>query len=106
VLGRYVREEGVLTLMDAIRKVTLMPAIRLESVVPMMSRKGRVSVGADADLTIFNPATVLDRATFPEPAQASAGIPHVLVDGQFVVRDGDLVEGAMPGQPIRRRPIS
>ena len=106
VLGHYVREEGVLTLMDALRKMTLMPAVRLESVVPLMSRKGRVSVGADADLTIFNPATVIDRATFSEPAQASAGIPHVLVNGQFVVREGELVEGVMPGQPIRRRPIS
>ena len=57
-------------------------------------------------LTIFNPATVIDRATFSEPAQASAGIPHVLVNGQFVVREGELVEGVMPGQPIRRRPIS
>ena len=106
VLGRYVREEGVLTLMDALRKITLLPARRLESVVPAMSRKGRVAVGADADLTIFNPATVLDRATFAEPAQPSAGIPHVLVGGVFVVRDGALVEGVMPGRAIRRRPIS
>jgi N-acyl-D-aspartate/D-glutamate deacylase len=106
VLGRYVREEGVLTLMDALRKMTLMPAERLEAAVPAMNRKGRVSVGADADLTIFNPATVLDRATFAEPAQPSAGIPHVLVGGRFVVRDGELMDGAMPGRPIRRRPIS
>lgn len=106
VLGRYVREEGVLTLMDAIRKMTLMPAQRLEAVVPAMSRKGRVRVGADADLTIFSAATVIDRATFAEPAQPSAGIPHVLVGGHFVVRDGELVEGVMPGEPIRRRPIS
>jgi dihydroorotase len=106
VLGHYVREEGVLTLMEAIRKMTLMPAERLEAVVPAMNRKGRVTVGADADLTIFNPATVLDRATFAEPAQASAGIPHVLVGGQFVVKDGELVDGVMPGQPIRRRPIT
>lgn len=106
VLGRYVREEGVLTLMDALRKMTLLPAERLEGVVPAMSRKGRVSVGADADLTVFNPATVLDRATFAEPAQPSVGIPHVLVAGRFVVRDGALVDGVMPGRPIRRRPIS
>jgi dihydroorotase len=92
--------------MSAIRKMTLMPAERLEGVVPSMNRKGRVSIGADADLTIFNPATVIDRATFAEPAQPSAGIPHVLVAGQFVVRDGKLVEGVMPGEPIRRRPIS
>ena len=106
VLGRYVREEGLLSLMDAIRKMTLMPAQRLQAVVPAMSRKGRVRVGADADLTIFSPATVIDRATFAEPAQPSAGIPHVLVGGEFVVRDGALVPGVMPGQAVRRRPIS
>ena len=106
VLGRYVRDEGVLTLMDAIRKMTLMPARRLEAIIPAMSRKGRVAVGADADLTIFNPATVIDRATFAEPAQPSAGIPYVMVDGQLVVKNGELVEGVMPGRAIRRRPIS
>lgn len=106
VLGRYVREEGVLSLMDAIRKMTLMPAQRLEAMVPAMSRKGRVAVGADADLTIFNPATVIDRATFEDPAQPSAGIPHVLVAGRFVVRDGDLVDGVAPGRAVRRRPVS
>jgi len=106
VLGRYSREQGRVGLMDALRKMTLMPAQRLERVVPEMRRKGRVSVGADADLTLFDPATVIDRATFPEPALTSAGIPHVIVNGSFVVRDGALVEGVMPGQAIRRRPIS
>jgi len=66
-----------------------------------MRRKGRVQLGADADLTIFDPATVIDRATFAEPAQPSQGIPHVLVSGLFVVRDGELVDGVMPGRPIR-----
>jgi dihydroorotase len=106
VLGRYVREEGVLTLMEALRKMTLLPARRLEAVVPSMRVKGRVSVGADADLTIFDPAIVIDRATFAEPAQPSAGIPHVMVNGRFVVRGGDLVDGVMPGRAIRRRPAS
>jgi len=63
-------------------------------------------VGADADLTLFDPATVIDRATFAEPAQPSAGIPHVIVGGEFVVRDGELVEGVMPGKAVRRRPVS
>jgi hypothetical protein len=106
VLGRYVREKGTLSLMDALRKMTLMPAQRLEDGVPLMRNKGRVRIGADADLAIFDPDMVLDRATFAKPAQASAGIPHVLVNGQFVVRDGELVEGVMPGQAIRRRPLS
>ncbi len=106
VLGRYVRDEGRLSLMDAIGKMTLLPARRLEAVVPSMRVKGRVAVGADADLTIFDPAAVLDRATFAEPAQPSAGILWVMVNGVFVVRDGALVDGAMPGRAIRRRPIS
>jgi dihydroorotase len=92
--------------MEALRKMTLMPAQRLEALVPAMRVKGRVSVGADADLTFFDPATVMDLATFAEPAQASAGIPHVMVNGRFVVRDGELVEGVMPGRAIRRRPVS
>lgn len=106
VLGRYVREEGTLSLMEAIRKMTLMPAQRLENVVPSMRSKGRLQVGADADLTLFHPDEVIDRATFAEPAQGSAGIPHVIVNGQFIVRDGELVEGVMPGKAIRRRPAS
>lgn len=106
VLGRYARDEGTLDLMDALEKMTLMPARRLQAVAPEMRRKGRVQVGADADLTLFDPAVVIDRATFAEPARSSAGIPHVLVGGTFVVRDGALVEGALPGKAIRRSPIS
>ncbi len=102
VLGVYVREQKALSLMDAIRKMSLLPAQRLEKVVPAMRAKGRVKVGADADLTIFNPATVIDRATFEQPAQYSEGIRHVLVGGVFVVRDEKIVEGAKLGRAVRR----
>jgi N-acyl-D-aspartate/D-glutamate deacylase len=102
VLGRYVREQGALSLPDAIRKMTLLPAQRLEKAVPQMRSKGRLRGGADADITVFDPARVSDRATFEKPAVPSAGIAHVLVGGVFVVRDGRLVEGAAPGQPVRR----
>ncbi len=102
VLGVYVRDQGVLTLMDALRKMTLMPAQRMEVAVPAMRNKGRIRVGADADIAVFDPARVVDRATFDRPAEPSTGIPYVLVGGKLVVRDSDLVEGVSPGQPIRR----
>jgi len=97
VLGRYVREQHVLTLMDALRKMTSMPAQRLG-----IRNKGRIEVGADADITVFDPARVIDRATFENPAQYSDGIPYVLVNGTFVVKGGELVEGVAPGVGLRR----
>ena len=102
VLGHYSREKQLMTLMDALRKMTLMPAQRLDSYVPQMKLKGRVKVGADADLTIFDANKVIDRATFEKPMQPSAGIQHVLVNGVFVVKNTELVEGVFPGQAIRR----
>ena len=103
ILGHYVRDRGALSLSDAIRKMTLLPAQRLEVVVPGMTRKGRIQVGSDADLTIFDPARIIDRATYEDPDQYSAGISHVLVGGTFIVRDGVLQEDARPGRPLRGR---
>jgi N-acyl-D-aspartate/D-glutamate deacylase len=102
VLGRYVREEKLIDLMTALRKITLMPAERLAPFVPAMRRKGRIATGADADVTVFDPSTVIDRATYENPAQFSAGIRHVLVGGTFVVRDERLVPNVAPGTAIRR----
>ena len=102
VLGRFVRERNLISLMEAVRKMTLLPANRLEAVDPAMRRKGRVQAGADADLTIFDPARVLDAATFENPTQYSIGIVHVLVNGTLVVRDEQLVAGVAPGRAIRR----
>ena len=102
VLGRYVRDKQALTLIEALRKMTILPAQRLERVAPQMLKKGRLAEGMDADITIFDPATVVDRATFAEPALASAGIPHVIVNGTFVVRDGKLIDDARPGRAVRR----
>jgi dihydroorotase len=98
VLGRYVREQKALSLMDALRKMSYGPAERIGA-----KNKGRVQVGADADLAIFDPATVTDRATFEKPAETSLGIPHVLVGGTFVVRDGKLQEGVLPGKGVKGR---
>ncbi|CAN5758008.1 amidohydrolase family protein [soil metagenome] len=106
VLGVYVREQKALSLMDAIRKMSLLPAQRLEQAVPAMRSKGRIKVGADADLVIFDAATVIDRATFEKPALYSEGIRHVLVGGTFIVRDEKIVEGVKPGKAIRRPPVN
>lgn len=101
VLGRYVRERGALPLMIAIRKMTLMPAQRLEARVRSARSKGRLREGADADVTIFDPATVLDEATYEMPNRVSRGIVTVLVGGVAVIRDGRVVENATPGRPLR-----
>lgn len=107
VLGVYVRERGTLALMDALARMSWLPARRLEWAAPALARKGRLRVGADADLVVFDPVTVIDRATYEDSHQASAGIPHVLVGGVPVVRDGALVADALPGQPLRsRKPAS
>jgi N-acyl-D-aspartate/D-glutamate deacylase len=102
VLGRYTRTQQLMPLMTALAKMTILPALRLETYLPEMKRKGRIAVGADADITIFDPATVIDNATYESPMQASSGIPHVLVNGVFVVRDGEPVDGARPGRAVRR----
>ena len=101
ILGKYVREEKLLSWMDAIRRSSLMPAQRLESMSPQMRQKGRLKIGADADISVFDPARVIDKATYEKPAQYSEGFQHVLVGGKFVVREGKLQEDGAPGQAIR-----
>ena len=97
VLGHYVREQKTLSLSDAIRKMSLLPAERLG-----LKNKGRIAVEADADLTIFDAARVIDKATFENPAQYSEGIPYVLVNGVVIVNKGKLVDGIFPGHGVRR----
>lgn len=106
-LGRYVRDMGTVSLMNGLRKITLMPAQRLEAISEQAARKGRVQIGADADLTIFDPNRILDTATFEDDLSYSIGVEHVLVNGEFVVREGENVEGARPGQAVvGNRPVS
>jgi Amidohydrolase family len=97
VLGRYVREQRTLSLMEALRKMTVLPAQRIG-----MPNKGRIRAGADADITIFDAARVIDRATFDNPARHSDGIPYVIVNGVVVVDKGQLRTGAFPGRGLRR----
>ena len=101
VLGHYVRESRTLSLMDAIRKISLMPAQRLELLAPAFKKKGRIQIGADADLMLFDPDRVIDCATYQEPALSPAGMLHVLVNGVPVVTNGTVQEGISPGRGIR-----
>jgi len=101
ILGKYVREQNTLTLMEALTKMTFMPAQRLERRVPSMKNKGRIRVGADAELTIFDPQLIIDRSTFQEPAKYSEGIRFVIVNGVPVVKDGQLQSDIYPGRPVR-----
>ena len=100
VLGRYVRDEQLLTLRDAIAKMTIMPARRLEARAPAMAKKGRIQVGADADITVFDPVTVIDHSTYMDATIPAEGILYVIVGGELVVDDGRVTD-ARPGRPVR-----
>ncbi len=100
VLGKYVREDKVLDLPTAIEKMTYLTAKMLENVAPAMRFKGRIQVGADADLTVFNPNTITDKATFEAGLAFSSGIEYVLVNGNVVLKNGKTVAGTLPGQPV------
>jgi dihydroorotase/N-acyl-D-amino-acid deacylase len=95
ILGRYVREEKLLTLEEAIRKMTSLPATRMG-----LKDRGQVRPGFLADLVVFDPDTIIDRSTYVNPWQYSAGIPYVAVNGQLVVDDGKITD-ARPGRILR-----
>jgi dihydroorotase/N-acyl-D-amino-acid deacylase len=95
VLGQYVREQRVMPLHTAIHKMTRMPAERIG-----LEDRGRIEPGAVADLVVFDPATVMDRATFTDPHQYAEGVRHVFVAGEAVLLDGELT-GARPGRVLR-----
>ena len=101
VLGHYVREAKTLTLDQAIRKMSLMPAERLEKLAPQFRNKGRIKLGADADIAVFDAATVIDKSTYQSPAAPAVGFRFVLVNGVPVVRDGSVVDGVFPGRAAR-----
>jgi N-acyl-D-aspartate/D-glutamate deacylase len=100
VLARYVRQQGTLTLMDALRKMSLMPAQCLERTTPAARHKGRLQEGADADVVVFDPATIQDRSTYQAPMEPSIGMRYVLVGGTPVISDGKLVPDIYPGRAL------
>ena len=102
VLRVYVRERGVLSLSEAVSKMSLMPAQILEDSVPQMKKKGRIQVGMDADIAVFDLDKVADKGTFTEPNQPAVGFHYVMVNGVLVVEKGTLDTAAAPGRPIRR----
>jgi len=95
VLGRYVRDEGLLPLEEAIRKLTSLPADNLK-----VDRRGRLREGFFADVVVFDPATIQDHATFVEPHQYATGVAHVVVNGVQVIENGEHT-GATPGRVVR-----
>jgi N-acyl-D-amino-acid deacylase len=95
LLGKYVREEQVIPLEEAIRKLTSLPASNLK-----IQRRGTLEPGHFADIVVFDPATIADRATFEEPHQLAVGMKHVFVNGVHVLNDGQHT-GATPGRVVR-----
>jgi N-acyl-D-aspartate/D-glutamate deacylase len=102
--GSRPRGGGQLSLGQALAKCSLEPARLLQDRVPALRGKGRLQAGGDADIVVFDPDTITDRASYQHSTRTSAGIRHVLVNGAFVVRDGDLVADARPGRPVRAEP--
>jgi N-acyl-D-glutamate deacylase len=102
LLAHWVRDRGALSMEEAIRKSSLIPAQILERSVPQMRTKGRLQVGMDADVIVFNPQTVADQATFTAPYLPSTGMSYVLVNGVPIIEDGKLLTNSIPGRPVRR----
>jgi N-acyl-D-amino-acid deacylase len=95
LLGKYVRDEQVITLEEAVRRLTSLPAENLQ-----LRRRGALKPGQYADIVVFDPATISDHATFDQPHQYSTGVEHVFVNGVQVLKDGQHT-GALPGRVVR-----
>jgi len=100
VLSRYVREQGTVTLMDALRKMSLMPAQRLEKSTSEGRQKGRLQEGADADITVFDLQTIKDRSSYQHPMESSVGVQYLVVGGTIVVDQGKIVPNVFPGRAL------
>lgn len=100
ILAQYVREKRSITLMDAIRKMSLMPAQMLERSTPEARYKGRLQEGADADVVVFDPQTISDRSTYDKPMEPSVGVRELVVGGTLLIDDGKMLDGVFPGRAI------
>jgi N-acyl-D-aspartate/D-glutamate deacylase len=99
-----VRETGEWTWLEAFRRCSFLPARVLDEVAPAARAKGHLGVGGDADVVVLDPHAVTDNATYLDPCRPSSGVRHLLVAGEFVVRDGELQPDALPGGPLRGEP--
>ena len=100
-LRRMVREVGAWGWLEAFRRCSYLPARVLDEVAPAARAKGHLGVGADADIVVLDPDAITDNATYLDPCRPSSGVRHLLVAGEFVVRDGELQVDALPGRPLR-----
>ncbi len=106
LVGTYTRDEKLLPMMTALSKITLQPAQLLEKAAPAFRLKGRLQIGMDADITVFDPLVIKDMATYENPHQPSIGVTHLLVNGKFVIKNGDLEGNAFPGRQIFASPLA
>jgi N-acyl-D-aspartate/D-glutamate deacylase len=100
VIAQYVREKKTLTLMEALKKMTLMPAQMLERSTAAAHKKGRLQEGSDADIVVFDPQTISDRSTFEKPMEPSVGVRYLVVGGTLLIENGKMIEGVFAGRAI------
>lgn len=105
LIGKYVRDEKALDLMTALSKITLLPAQLLEKSAPAFRLKGRLQIGMDADITVFDLATIAAKTSYEQPHNASVGIQTLLVDGKIVIKNGEILGDAFPGQHVLATPL-
>lgn len=100
LFGRYVREKEALTMMEAVKKTSLLPAQRLEDIAPSMKKRGRLEMGCFADITIFDPDIIIDKSTPENPGLPSEGIEYVIVNGVIIKDPRGVIKGVNPGKPV------
>lgn len=106
ILGEYVREKKILSLAEAIKKMTLMPAQLLEKVIPEMKKRGRIQVGCKSDLVIFDPKKIIDKATYENGCVKSTGVKYLLINGKVLIKNGVLIPNQFPGKAVKSKQLT